>query len=66
MKVGFLNIQMVNDLFPVETTSVGGYFGFLRFLLLKVGSFTGVGWKVQGLEVKLRRISLVGDPDEAV
>ena len=28
MKVGFLNIQMVNDLFPVETTSVGGYFGF--------------------------------------
>ena len=25
-----------------------------------------MGWKVQGLEVKLRRISLVGDPDEAV
>ena len=24
-----------------------------------------MGWKVQGLEVKLRRISLVGDPDEA-
>ena len=57
---------MVNDLFPVETTSVVGYFGFFRSLLLRVGSFTGVGWKVQGLEVKLRRISLVGDPDEAV
>ena len=42
--------------------------GTLAFksLLLRVGSFTGVGWKVQGLEVKLRRISLVGDPDEAV
>ena len=25
-----------------------------------------VGWKVQGFEVKLRRISLGGDPDEAV
>ena len=25
-----------------------------------------MGWKVQGLELKLRRISLGGDPDEAV
>ena len=41
---------------------------FLLRPLLSVGTLalTGVGWKVQGLEVKLRRISLVGDPDEAV
>ena len=56
-----------NDPFPVDTTFVGGCFWLFRSLLLRFGSFfNGVGWKVQGLEVKLRRISLVGDPDEAV
>ena len=55
-----------NDPFPVDTTFVGGCFWLFRSLLLKFGSFTGEGWKVQGLGVKLRRIALVGDPDEAV
>ena len=42
--------------------------GTLAFKVLIVEGwiFYCVGWKVQGLEVKLRRISLVGDPDEAV
>ena len=66
LKVGFLSIQKFSkDSFPVDTTFVGGCFWLFRSLLLKFGSFTGVGWKVQGLEVKLRRITLVGDPDEA-
>ena len=52
----------------VFKNSNGQMIYFLLRPLLSVGTldFTGVGWKVQGLEVKLRRISLVGDPDEAV
>ena len=67
LKVGFLlsiqNGQMIHFLL-ISLLLVGAW--LFRSLLLKLDLLNGVGWKVQGFEVKLRRISLGGDPDEAV